>query len=351
MTQSPSSNSKKRWNINWTTVWTALGALAAIFGVIVAYLALSPSPPSTSQFTFQASGASSTTGDVSIYEVTSQLAYLPRDLDQNTYKLSVNFDVQVTVSRPEDIVGRVNVQIRTAEGEIIPAGYWGNFAVDYVDPILVPLSPELLIHNSGLSAQMSLPEPTEETLSDSHIGEFRIEVVKDSEVLAHHMIRVLHTPWSHTTTLSATVISAGSPVSAYVTIHNLGQPADMVVRFNLLKIKNEATTDTMRSTLTRDTGWYSGRTFEVLSLPSNFIDAPMVKESITVRYEITPNLLKACQIYLLETSAIKKLDYLTFTSGDWRTSTETYRARDAISLSVIVVLGDESEPDCSMESD
>jgi hypothetical protein len=193
---------------------------------------------------------------------------------------------------------------------------------------------------------MSLPDPTQKTLSDDHTGEFQIEVVKDNEVLAHHVIRVSHTPWSHTTTLSATVISAGSPVSAFVTIHNLGQPADMVVRFNLLELMNDATTETMRSTLIRDTGWYSGRTFEILSLPSNFIEEPMVKESVTVRYEITPDLLKACQIYLLETSAIKKLDYLTFTSGDWRTSTETYRARDAISLSAIVVLGESSEADC-----
>lgn len=320
------------------TNWKRMG-LASILILVVAWLALSVGPNTwnwlieqyrlrqSPQFTFTFSGVPDETHPV--YEVTFDMFYTSKPL--GSFDISVNADY-----RGQGYNYPVDVIIRPAEGNPKPVGRWKNFRDDHTKPQSLTLTDKSLFEYSNvpyLPSVVGLADGVTDTLSK---GKFDIEVIaQDGTRLASKTVEVVNTPWSHAAQLSDSLIGATQAITAYVTVRNIGMPAEFYVVGNLYDATS-VPTDTLEQ---GQDGWSPAKSW---GQPQMTFSAPSPSAvengaEFTIEFPIAGGQLQNRHTYVLETFAIKRLPGLEFSPGDWRTSPESWRIRDNPTYMLIVV--------------
>lgn len=270
--------------------------------------------------------------NVCVYEVAEQLAYVDTDLGE--FQIGVSSDY-----RGDEYPGAVVIQIRPGIGDApVKRGEWEQFQMLPRETKAITLTASHLFGYAGLSDRTPSITPQEESATVS-TGHFDIEVTHGlgGPVLATATITVVNSPWLHLTQLSDSTIRAGEPVTAYVTVRNLGGPAD----FKVVGILYDAT---MAVSGTLDTGggsegWWPSKSWARIDAVGQPTDHEILNnEEFTVALVVHGHHFQERHIYILETYVVKHLPYLQYPDGGWISSAESWRARDQPHYSTVVVL-------------
>ncbi len=324
-----------------STIYRWLVIFGLVLGILLAMVSIAEivyhplcyvlrRPPS---FTFLCEGGAEPGSCV--YEVTSPLRW---GGDQQSR-------AQIIVSADYcsgHVAGPVHIEIQPAEGESTEVEGWEQFQASHGESRTVSLALEDLFAYSGVPHPDGVPGITASGAPKQARGQFDIRIMYADKVMASTTITVVNTPWLHCTYLADSVIRAGEPLTAYVTVMNFGGRSSFSVEGGLHEVF-PADSDTVSSTLEVDSdGWHLGKTWPLLyytpSDMTNLVDTIQTGQDSTVRLVLPGHLFKSRHVYILDTWAVKRLPYLSFPDGDWRSSKDSWRAADYGQFSVVVVL-------------
>jgi len=264
---------------------------------------------------------------VPAYEVTDELRWMDDPHLLGDFEIVVSADY-----RGHELREPVFVRILPESGDPVTVAEWANFQSHHNDPRRFRLNPGQLFEYSGVGARPGAFHPASGMPADAE-GEFVIQVGTYSQELFTETVTVVNTPWVHFTQLSNSVISAGDPVTAHVMVSNLGGPSE----FNVIGVLYEATSYEV-STLEKN--WWPAKTWRLTGC-TVWQESPgkvATDEQFSVELVIPGDQFEAGRLYILETYAVKRLPYLTFPVGDWRSSDESWRLRSEHHLSMIVTV-------------
>jgi len=319
---------------NWKKIGLAAAivlvaiALASFFGLnvwgrVVKEYRLRQAP----QFTFTFSNVLNESSPT--YEVTFDMLYASKPLGQ--FVVSVNADYRGT-----GFAYPVAIGIRRATGDLESIGRWDNFRDQHATPQTFTLTEKSLAEYAAVPPQASVVGLADNAIDLPSKGQFHIEVTaQDGTQLARQVVEVVNTPWSHATQLSDSLIAATQTITAYVTVRNIGMPAEFYVVGNLY----DATSVSIDTLEQGEDGWSPAKSWGKPQMAFGEPSLGVVKTGIefTVQLPIAAGQLHARRTYVLETFALKHLPGLEFSPGDWRTSPESWRVRDNPTYMLIVV--------------
>lgn len=320
------------------TNWTKVGLVALlILVVVVAGSSVGPALwrqltreyrlRQSPEFTFTFSGVADQ--DAPVYEVTFDMFYARTPLGK--------FDVSISADyRGQGYDGPVDVAIRPAAGEPISIGRWDNFKNDHAKPLTFTLTERALFEYSAVPLTTSVVGLADGVVDTPSEGTFEVVVTAaDGSHLAQKGVKVINTPWSHAAQLSDSLIGATQSITAYVTVRNIGAPAEFYVVGNLY----DATSVSPDTIEQGEDGWSPGKSWGKPQVTFGELSPGTIAGGarFTVALPIASNQFQARHTYILETFALKHLPRLEFSPGDWRTSPESWRVRDNPTYMMIVV--------------
>jgi hypothetical protein len=320
------------------TNWKKVGFVALLLLVIVV-LASSIGPGAwrqltreyrlhrTPEFTFTFSGLPDPNDPT--YEVTFDMFYARAPLGKFGVSISADY-------RGSGYEGPVDVTIRPATGEPRSVGRWDNFKNDHATSQVFTLTERSLFEYSAVPLVTSVVGLADGVVDTPSEGTFDIEVTAaDGTRLARKTAKVVNTPWSHAAQLSDSLIGATQSITAYVTVRNIGAPAEFYVVGNLY----DATSVSPDTIEQGEDGWSPAKSWGEPQVSFGELSPGVVQTGakFTIALPIDSGQFEARHTYILETFALKHLPGLEFSPGDWRTSPESWRVRDNPTYMMIVV--------------
>jgi hypothetical protein len=322
MSQKTDQNLKKAAEI------TAI--LVGIFTIItILYNLVSQQLPP--RFEFQFTGV--VNAEQPVYEVTAPLTWGGEQ--DTTLQLIVNAGYS-----GERVKGPVVIEVQTRSGRLIEVARWSEFQSMHRETRLVEFSLSDLYRYAELSKERPAPNPGGADPFAGARGEVRVNVRHYNQVLASTTFQVMNAPWLHTLQVSSSSIQVGQPVTAYVTVHNHGDPARFVVQAELYEIFPGRTAQLGPTLESGDSAWLPSQTWKKQVFKTHAeVQEPVPAGGQAVASIVLPaEQFQARRVYLLDTIVIKKLAYLTFMDGDWISSADAWRASADRQLAVIVVV-------------
>jgi hypothetical protein len=304
--------------------------LVGIFTIItiLANLVNQQLPP---RFEFAFTGV--VNADQPAYEVTAALA---RGGEQDT---TLQMIVNATYSG-ERIKGPVVVEVQTRSGRLIEVARWSEFQSMHSQTRLVEFSLSDLYRYAELSKDRPAPNPAGDDPFAGARGEVRVNVRHYNQVLATATFQVANAPWLHALQVSSSSIHPGQPVTAYVTVHNHGDPARFFVQAELYEIFPGRTAQLAPTLIYGDGGWLPSQTWhkQVFKTHAELAEPVPTGGRAVASIVLPAEQFQSKRVYLLDTVVIKKLPYLNFMDGDWISSPDAWRASADRQMAVIVVV-------------